>query len=187
MTFYFDFYAEQAFLLFIKDYLSSTRTATSYSDYSDAETSHCAVCILACAATIEAMVNRLFIQKGCFKHFDELRLKSKIETLADVGGVSIDWGKGPWQQVAELIKARNWLAHFKDTTIGLIGAEDTWVVDDINKPPKLDPKVVLTPPTIRKYYDALREALRALAAGLEVNNHHYDFLDSEHYNLIVVG
>lgn len=177
MTFYVDFYAEQAFLSFVK----SQVTKEAKFGLEDG-----AVCVLSCAAAIEAILNRLFENDGRLRHYDSLRISEKIETLADFAQVKVLWGNKPWQDIGQLISVRNWLAHYKNSTIGLVNSDSQWVVDDINKKPKLEPGVVLSREYVTNYYKAVLASCQLIVTGLN-QDVHFSFLADEDYELIIVG
>ena len=182
MTYYVDFYAEQAFLAFVKKSISMKPTDD------DEMVQIGAVSVLACAAALEAMVNFLYKEDGRLPHFDELRLTSKIDTIAHLTHNSIDWGTQPWQDVARLITMRNWLAHYKDPNIGLLGsARGGWVDDGINKPPKIDPFQELSSPSIKHFYKATRLGLKELCSFFSIDPMFIEFLDTEDYEPFAIG
>jgi len=177
MTFYVEFFADQVFLSFVKKHIEK-ETKFGLEDG--------AVCVMSSAAALEAIVNQLFISKTSLKYFDSFRFYEKIETLASFGGIEVNWGQGPWQGINELIKVRNWLAHYKETTIGLINSDSQWIIDNVNKKPKIEPGIVLSRSNSQKYYNAVLtgsfELAQALKAGCE-----FDFLLSQNYESIIVG
>ena len=187
MTFNVDFYAEQAFLAFVKRSVSTEIVDHALMVQTGA------VSVLACAAALEAMVNSLFKQDGRFPHFDELRLTSKIDTIGHLTGKTIDWGVQPWQDIARLIMVRNWLAHYKDPYIGLvaggdyIGVKGGWVRDDVHKPPKLDPFQELSSASVERFYIATRQGLKMLALDLGIEPSVVEFLDTENYEPFQIG
>jgi len=124
---------------------------------------------------------------GRMLHFDELKLTSKIETIASFSGDKIDWGVQPWQEISKLIRLRNWLAHYKDSDIGLINGDGEWIVDSVNVRPKIDPERELAKISVSKYYDATRKCLKILAALQNADTYLYDFLDTENYQPILMG
>lgn len=99
MTHHVFFFAERAFLGFAHQRLAQQPDAFGVDDG--------AVSVVAVAAALEAALNGMFSFEKRLRHFDELRLQSKIETLADWGKLTVDWGSNPWQSVAELIRVRN--------------------------------------------------------------------------------
>ena len=159
MTYHVTFYAERAFLRFLK------KTLSHYTEDDFSADIGCA-CILAAAAALEASINDLLQSDGRLRHYDELSILSKLETVADWGGVSIAWGNRPWQDVKQLIRIRNWLAHFKDSYVGLTTSSGTWVNDLANKPPKIDPYKELSRKQVESYYQAVRLAIDTLIGGL---------------------
>jgi hypothetical protein len=184
MTFGVYFHAERALLRFVKEAVdpgSPTGTALSPTELANGS-----VCVFACAAALEAMANTLLLRDGRLRHWDELRIRSKLDTLADFGATPIEWGRQPWQDIAMLIRVRNWLAHFKDPEIGLIGEGGSWVEDGVNRTPGIDPEAVLSKDSIRCYYDAVRSGMALLARGLGQADE-FEFLVAERYDHLYVG
>lgn len=153
----------------------------------DEELSVGAVCIFACAAALESTVNSLLREDGRFSKYDELRLSSKIETIAELANKKIEWGRAPWQEIDKLIRLRNWLAHYKDPNVGLINSSGEWLKDEVNRLPKFDPNVELSQNKITHYYDAARTALHELAIYLNQYHGNYEFLDAEEYTPYLLG
>lgn len=182
MTFYVEFYAEQAFLSFVKKSLQSAEAG----DQTGFTLEIGVVVILACTAALEATMNQLFQDDKRLQHYDSLRISEKVETLADFAKIRIDWGSQPWQDIQRLIKVRNWLAHFKETKIGLIGGEGEWIKDTVNRLPKLDPDTELSFQQVRKYYNSVLGCLLLLARGLGLQNK-YRFLETQEYDYYMVG
>jgi hypothetical protein len=165
-----DYSAEQVFLKFVKDTLEAGR------DDSGTVSPSGAVCVLANAAAVEALANRYFIYLDRLPEFDQLKTMSKIAALGKLAGNPIDWGRPPWQQVAKLIRVRNWLAHYKESRgnsepVGVAGHD----------PNKFDPSRDLTGRAIRSYYDGTREGFAALAQMLGIPETEYGYLVSERY------
>lgn len=179
MTFRVHFYAEQAFLARTKAMLETGQ--------SEEEPAISALCILACASAIEAFSNSLLAKTVKFRHFDELRISSKIEQLLLHGGTEPNWGVEPWQSIRQLIKSRNWLAHYKEHDIGLVNSEFEWLSDPHNKAPKIDPYKELTFAQSRNYYDQTLKALEILAQSAGANETEWEFLRSENYEPFLVG
>lgn len=157
------------------------------SDGSEEEPEISALCILACASAIEACANSLLAKTVKLRHFDELRISSKIEHLLLHGGIEPNWGADPWQSVGRLIKSRNWLAHYKEHDIGLVNSDFEWLNDSRNGAPKIDPYKELTFAQARKYYDETRKALKILAQSAGANKDEFEFLTSEKYEPFLVG
>lgn len=155
MTFHVHFFAQDAFLEFVQLTLDEGQDRP---DADDLAVIRGSACVLACAAALEAAVNEL-IQDTALSHWDELRLTSKIDTLAELEGQKIPWGQEPWQTVTKLLRVRNWLAHFKEPYIGLMGARGEWVEDAVNKPPKIDINSSLGRSAISGYFGAVIEAI----------------------------
>lgn len=181
MTFYVYFFAEQAFLSQVK--LLSNIVHTS----SMKEIEAGAVCVLACSAAVEALTNSLLINNVKFKHFDELRLASKIEYIGEYHGKPINWGDTVWQQIAALIRLRNWLSHYKDSNVGLIGSDGEWLKDTINQLPKIDPKIELSSIKIKIYYKATLTALKQLVLLCQAELEEFAYLETEDFESILVG
>jgi hypothetical protein len=182
MTFYVEFYAEQAFLSFVKNSLRSFEAGDQKSF--TLETG--AVIVLSCAAALEATLNQFFQDDKRLQHYDSLRILEKIETLADFAKIKSDWSDQPWQEIQRLIRVRNWLAHFKETRIGLIGGEGKWIKDSANKLPKLDPDIELSLSQMIKYYNSVLGCLFLLAKGLGWQDK-YRFLETQEYDYYMVG
>lgn len=187
MTFNVDFYAEQAFLAFVK------RSVSTESVNRELMLQTGAASVLACAAALEAMVNSLFKQDGRFPHFDELRLTSKIDTIGYLTGKAVNWGTQPRQDIAHLITVRNWLAHYKEPYVGLvaggdyIGVRGGWVRDDVHKRPKFDPFQELSSASVKRFYVATRQGLKTLALAFGMESSAVEFLDTENYELFQIG
>jgi hypothetical protein len=180
MTFRVHFYAEQAFLAQIKAMLETEPK-------SENEPNVAALCILACASAIEAFSNHLLAKIVKFRHFDELKITSKIEQLLICGGIEPNWGIEPWQAINRLIKSRNWLAHYKDYEIGLVNSDYVWLSDSYNKLPKIDPYQELTLNQVRIYYNQTRKALEILARSVGAKETDFEFLRTEKYESFLVG
>lgn len=162
-----DYSAEQVFLGFVKNALEGS---------SDPATPSGAVCVLANAAAVEALANRYFICLDRLPEFDQLKPMSKIEALVSLAGQTVDWGRAPWQQVARLIRVRNWLAHYKEARgetelVGIAGHRSS----------KFDPGGDLSWNAIRGYYEATREGFVTLARGLGLDESEFGFLNTEEY------
>lgn len=177
MTFSVHFYSEQALLWSVR-YALKTFPSTDINPYAYLAVGSSAV--LSCAAALEAIANQLIQRQEKLIHWDELRLSSKIETIAQLEGNTIEWGGQPWQELARLIKLRNWLAHYKYAHVGLSGAEDTWVIDDYNHKPKIDPEIDLKRESIALMYNAVRDAGYQLSTMLSIESE-YEFLKNEDY------
>ena len=175
MAFHYFFRAEHALLMGVKSTLEQPEA------WSEAEA---AMCILSCQAALESILNNLLTRDGRLTHWNELRFTSKIDTIADLNGSEIDWGVQPWQDVAQINRMRNFLAHNKESQIGLLGAGDNWIDDDGNSPPKIDYRAETKIESLRAYYDSTREAglLLAKMAGAT-----YEFLETEDYRPVIKG
>ncbi|HEY4495916.1 MAG TPA: hypothetical protein VJC04_00970 [Candidatus Paceibacterota bacterium] len=177
MTFSFYFYPEQLLFAFVKKSL-----ITQSPDRNDNLNIN-AACIFCCVAATEAIVNSLFIENKIIEHYDEMGLRSKIETIALIGGLTIDWDKIPWLEINHLIKIRNWLTHYKisrDKSLGLANF-DGW----INKP-NIDPLHEFTKNSVEKYYNSVRGGLVILVKGVS-QDHNYSFLSDEKYESFLAG
>jgi hypothetical protein len=180
MTFRVNFFAEQAYLSFVKESL-----ANPIADHEKA-VERGAVCVIALACALEAMLNVLLKEHTDLRHYDDLRFRSKIETLLDFGSLPIEWSRLPLQRIAELIRLRDWLVHFKDSDIGLTNSAGEWIEDSINKLPKRNPDTDLTFANVEKLYQAVRQVGLALAEGVGAKER-FEYLQTEDYNAFLVG
>lgn len=178
MTFRVEFHAEEAMLWSVKHALQTYPDPEQSRPY--AYIAAGAACILSLQAALEAIVNCILDEQGTFLHWDELRLKSKIDTIANLNSASIDWGTMPWQEISYLIQLRNWMAHNKERDIGLVGAEDCWLEEH-----KFNPEKELRAERIRRLYKAVRDAGLLLAQYANQANE-YEFLMTEEYEPIVM-
>lgn len=181
MTFRVNFYAEQALLSFVKKYLNNT-----FFD-NDEIVENGAMCSNACSAAIETIVNSMFRHDGGFRYYENLKLVSRIETPVDFGNVEVNSGIQPWQNIARLLRVRNWLVHYKISDIGLINSEGEWISDSLIKYPRIDPETDLSRESVEKFYHSGRQILRELAVGIQVDSFLYDFLETEQYEAFLVG
>jgi hypothetical protein len=179
MTFRVHFFAEQAFLSHVKRVLDAKDKSKEIEDS--------AVCVLACASAIEAVANHLLAKVVGLKHFDELRLQSKIEYLMEQGGNKSDWGADPLQSAKRLIQARNWLAHYKESSIGLVNGNFDWLEDSSNSSPRIDPYRELSFVRLEHYYACTRTLLQTLVSRSGGSTSDYDYLQSERYEPFLVG
>ncbi len=120
MTAAFDFYAERAFLGFVKRTIDSESNPNFSIDDG-------AISILACAAALEGLANRMLEFIGRLKKEKDSTIRNKIVYLATVANIPSDWDIQPWSGIHELLSARNWLAHYKDSEGGLISHEGKWI------------------------------------------------------------
>lgn len=180
MTFRVNFFAEQAYLAFVKETLDNPITDHEKS------VERGAVCVIATACALEAIVNLLLKDHTSLRHYDDLRFRSKIDTLLDFGNHPLEWDKMPLQRIAELIRLRDWLVHYKDNDIGLINSAGEWIEDEYNKRPKRDPDQVLTMENVEKLYQAVRQIVLILASGVGANER-FEYLQTEEYNAFLVG
>lgn len=181
MTFNVFFFAEQAYLSYVKKALMNDPV-----DY-DHEIESGALCTISSAAAIEAISNTLLIEDIKIDNFDGLRIDTKFEKIVEFGGQKIIWGEQPWQDVAELIRVRNWLLHFKNSNIGLINNEGRWIKDDFNKVPKFSPDIHLRRERTARYYQCVREASKILVLSCKKELDEYYFLENEEYQPTLVG
>lgn len=138
-----------------------------------------ASCILCCAAAFEAIVNNVFLQKSTISHWDELKLKSKTNVLFELKNKKIDWGASPFQNISQLIKVRNWLAHHKEPYLGLafVGESNIqWISssDNMLKAARVDILRELKRDSIENYYSSVREA------GVQIARNWGDELEAEY-------
>lgn len=181
MTFNVYFYAEQAYLSHVKKVL--TTDPVNY----DHEIESGALCAISSAAAIEAIANALICEYIKLEKFDDLRIESKFEEIVKFGSGKIVWGVSPWQDVAELIRVRNWLVHFKNSNIGLLNSEGRWIKDEYNKIPKITPSIHLRREKTARYYQCIREASKILVLSCKKQLDEYNFLENEEYQPTLVG
>ncbi len=170
-------YAERAFLSFVKQSLKHFPNDTEA--FEGEQISLSSMCVLACAAALETIVNHLFEKDGRLKHYDEFRMSSKIDTLAELGMAQIAWGNQPWQDITRLIKIRNWLTHNKVSHLGTITMDGLFHTTSY-QPIKWNPLDDLTPDAVQKFYDAVRTAGVILSEGLGFHIE-YEYLQHEDY------
>lgn len=181
MTYNVYFYAEQAYLSHVKKVLS-----TEPVNY-DHEIESGALCAISSAAAIEAIANALLSEYIKLENFDDLRIELKLERIVEFGSGEIIWGESPWQDVAELIRVRNWLLHFKNSNIGLTNSKGRWIKDEYNKIPKFAPDIHLRRSKTARYYQCVREASKILVLSCKNQLDEYSFLDNEEYEPTLVG
>lgn len=177
MTAAFEFYAEQAYLSFVKKLLD--RRSTKRLGIEER-----VVSVLACAAALEAMLNRLFELQGTLGQHQSLSLEQKIEILAMKSGANRNWGNPPWQNVKTLIQVRNWLAHYKESWLGLMNSESQWVPDHNGKMPRFTPQNAYCTECIETYYRSIIAIIMLMANGLGCSEK-FDYLQSEVYEPFV--
>lgn len=177
MTAAFEFYAEQAYLSFVKKLLD--RRSTKKLGVEER-----VVSVLACAAAIEAMVNRLFDLQGALEQHQSLSLEQKIEILAKKSGANRNWGNPPWQNIKELIQVRNWLAHYKESWLGLMNSESQWVPDHNQKMPRFTPQNAFCTECIENYYRNIIAIVTLMANGLGCMDQ-FAYIQSEVYEPFV--
>jgi hypothetical protein len=180
MTFRVNFFAEQAYLDFVKETLANP-IADSYK-----EIERGAVCIIATACALESIVNLLLKDYTSLRHFDDLRFRSKIETLLDLGNLPIEWDKPPLQHTAELLRLRNWLVHFKDNDIGLSNSAGEWVFDGVKTFPKYNPEKQLIFANVEKLYRSVLQVGLLLSKGVNAEDV-FEYLKTEDYSGFLVG
>lgn len=160
MTHNVQFSASHAALWHVKYSLESFPSDEGWSfDYLPLGTS----CIFCCAAAFEAIVNNVFLYKSILTPWDELKLKSKANVLFELKDKKIDWGANPFQNINQLIKVRNWLAHHKEPYLGLASTVDSdihWISsgEGMPKAPRVDILKELKKASIKNYYNSVREA-----------------------------
>ena len=171
------FNADQTFLKFSKECIRS------FDDNDKNNREKAAAVIIACASALEAKINSYLMSINRLPAWDELKIKSKIETLYFWGNRDPDWGSSPLQEINTLIRIRNWLLHFKEPVIGLSNTGGEWIVDSHNKKPKIDPKQILTKEFSSTCY------LTTIAALVEIGklsmrpDYEFDYLISEDYSV----
>jgi predicted component of type VI protein secretion system len=177
------FNASQVFLSFVKKALDSEEW--------DFESG--ILCTVSCAAAIEATVNQLLQEDGRIKGWDELKIKSKIDNIANFNKQKIDWGSSQWQTVNKIIQARNYLVHFKGENLGLFGTpqiEDVFNNFTLKKQSDdrkdISLKYDFSREKIRQYYDDSRSSLKELVLCTQPRYDIYDFLSSENYDSFTI-
>lgn len=181
MTFHEIFSAEQLFLMKAKSVLESEED-TVYPERSLADRT---LAIIACAFALEAILNLLFRQSNRVKHFDGMSVRAKMEVLGAFGNVDIRFDSSPWKELNELIKTRDWLVHFKEPTIGLLGSCG-YITNVDTKIPKLAPYKSLSIDNLSIYYESILCACRLLAQGLGLREH-FDYLWTQQYEPWMIG
>jgi hypothetical protein len=185
MTFHIYIYPEQALLLSVRNTLSEYPAQTKGSP--NAYLASGAACALSLQGALEAIVNSLLQSQRKLEHWDEFRFLSKIDTIAELSSQKIEWGSRPWQEIARLVRLRNWLAHNKDPVIGLINSQGKWLTGGLkNRIPKFDPQKELRQDSIRSFYDAVREA-GLLLAEMVGSVDEVEYLKTESYQPRLVG
>lgn len=179
MTYSVHFCAEQAFLSQTKAMLQQQAV--------EAEPETAAMCILACAAAIEATVNSLLSKTMELEGFDKKRLEEKIAYVLSHGGHPISKGTDPLQSIARLIRVRNWLAHYKDHDIGLVNSNFSWLTDAHNQLPKIDPYKELSFKQATKYYEQTRKLMQLLVINAGADKEDFEYLYTEEYRPYLVG
>ncbi|WP_304350740.1 hypothetical protein [Comamonas testosteroni] len=179
MTYRVCFYAEQAFLSQAKAMLEKGQSSE--------EVEVSAMCVLACASAIEALSNSLLSKVIMFRHFDELRIASKVEHIRLHGGQEPSWGEEPWGSVLRLIKLRNWLAHYKDHDNGLVNSEFVALKEPGKARPTFDCYEDLTLKRARQFYDHSRAAMLTLVQCSGANEGEFDYLRTEQYVPVLIG
>ncbi len=173
MTFEVEFYEEHAALLFVHSSLEAfpVRGETPF-----ARLAQGTACVLCCASALEAIVNRIFQHSESISTWDEFKIISKIVTLHELKGKKVNLGELPWQDITKLIRIRNWLAHSKETYIGLSNSDNQW----IEKTKIIDPETDLDKDSIMKMYNSVRKAGLILSEiwGLKST---FQFLEDEKY------
>ncbi|PSB53956.1 hypothetical protein [Chamaesiphon polymorphus] len=187
MTHHVIFNASQIFLSFVKKSLESD-TWTLESGV---------LCTISCASAIEAIVNELLQEDAKIIGWDELKIKSKIENIANANNQKIDWGSSHWQNADRIIKVRNYLVHFKGENLGLFGTPhieemltNFVLVKQESKnadSTKQSEKYNFSKNTITKYYTSTLLALRELDNAVKTNDSKMrDFLNSEAYEFFTI-
>jgi hypothetical protein len=178
MTFWENFFAEQAFLSQAK--LILNETTGEFEDVSKRAT-----CAVLCALALEALLNSL-LQFG--SESDRISIKQKIEKAAKLTENPVDWGRHPYQEISRLISVRNWLVHYKEPTIGLLGAEDAYLPEENGgiKTRKRSPRLDLKPSDLQSYYSVVRKIIYDYAKALN-REAEYAYLLTEDYCPWLIG
>lgn len=154
------FFAEQAYLGFVKEALENP-----IADFEKSR-ERGAVCIIAIACALEASVNLMLKTRCSRTKIRNLSFKEKIETLSSLGNKQIDWSVKPFNHVSDLIGLRNTLVHFKEEDIGLINTDGDWIEDEKNSLPDFDPDKLLSPEKIEQSYESVCRTIIMLAEGI---------------------
>lgn len=169
----------QIFLSFVKNTLRSERW--------DFESG--ILCTISCAAAIESIINEILQNDGRIKGWDELKIKSKIENIASFNNHKIEWGNIHWQTVDDVIKARNYLVHFKGENLGLFGTphieemtENFTLIKYNQSKKEISTKYDFSREATKKRYESLLISLIELSSCVKDNNQAYEFLSSENYS-----
>jgi len=167
------FFAEQAYFSFVKDSIDKPILDQ------EKAVERGSICVIALTCALEGVLNKLLKEHTNFRNWDDLRLKSKVETMLDFAGLPIDWGRSYLHEIADLIALRNWLVHFKENNIGLVNSAGQWIKDN-NKLPKRNPDTELSTSNVRRLYTAVIEYCVDVTNGLGVAAH-FEYLQTEDY------
>ena len=187
MTFRVEFYADQAFFSMIKRILNN---AQKYDEQEkiDFEAEESATIIIICHSACEAFLN-LFarnIETISFVEYEKTSIIDKINVLYKKIETPPNWESLPLQDIRKIDKLRNWLTHFKNSNIGLVNSWGEWVVDDINKRPKIDDGEELKYSSVTRYYDNIRKSLFEITKLYNLQQD-YEYLNTEEYTSYLVG
>ncbi|WP_310568334.1 hypothetical protein [Hydrogenophaga sp.] len=181
MTFRYYFFVEQAFLSQVKQFIDLPASGD------DDEMEKSAMHVIVLAAAIEALVNSLVIKHQISVDISKTELFVKIERVLGCNDENLDKGSAPWQYIHSLIRARNWLMHYKNSSVGLLGAGGKWLEDDVNRIPKIDPDRFLSKSNVRELYVAILGAMKRLVLACQSELDEYEYLDSQDYQSVLVG
>lgn len=186
MTFRVNFYADQALLSMVKKILKNGETYTE--DYMiDHEPIEAATAIILCTTSCEAFLN-LFAREIAlpdFSAYERISVARKIEYLYSLKDLEPDWSSPLLKDIKSLVKVRNWLVHFKDSDLGLIGSEG-WIDEENKTRPEIDDQLELKFERVRQYYGSCREVLLAIAKVYDMEDS-YQYLSDEDYMAYLVG
>ncbi len=182
MTFNELFFTEQMFLKNAKSVLDNDALVEDTDSY----ISEVAMGVISCAFALEALINSLYRESGKLHSYERIEIRSKIEILGYIANVSVDYGQMPWQGIAELIRVRNWLVHFKDPYIGLIGSDGQYICDQNHSIPKIQPKGVFNKAKLKKYYRSVLCGGKQFAEALNLRDY-FTFLFDESYSFYELG
>ena len=184
MTHHVFFNASQVFLSFVKKSLDSEQWSFESG----------VLCTISCAAAIEAIVNEILQEDGRIKGWDQLNIKSKIDNIGGLNNQEIEWGSNHWQTVDCIIKARNYLVHFKGENMGLFGTPHieemsiNWIImkqkdRKINSP---SIKFDFSKEAVARYYNSLLISFLELTKHIKDADRRYNFLSSEDYSSFTI-
>ena len=174
MTAAFEFYAERAFLGYVRRTIIDDR---------DFEIEDGAVSLIACAAAFEGMINRMLEGIGKFKQEKDSSIRNKVIYIAVMANTPIDWDNHPWADINTLIDHRNWLIHYKESWSGLVNSDGKWIQDgkhDVS----LNPMRALCKARIKEHYQTVLKTILQLSDDLGLHDE-FKYLESENFESFI--